>query len=327
MAKKKESELKAYNSNMYIQLRRDFSIIQKRVIHFVVKQLQDEMYNLNNQKATGKPIERTLFGDCYFHIPSTAIDPLNQDSNIRIALKGLMLPLENTTTIGHFLMKATRLDGQWRLLFNEEAVHFLTEVSKGVTPLATILYLSAQSKYTIRLYELLMQFRNTGKWYTTPEDLAELLGVPEIYKKNFAQFKLKAINVAKDELKELYDKKQSEIYFGYTEKRGGRGDKVQQLEFSIFYRDKVFKADIQEAEHLSYLSIQLQRIMIDDTPAKFHKANKEYISRVLSKLTEKKALKIFADKLEKRIILNTKVPSENKGALVKYILEDEFGIE
>jgi len=323
-----KKEQSVYNSNMYIQLRRSFNVIQKRVIHFVVKQLQDELFSLNEQKYQGKPIERTLFGDCYFHIPTKAIDPLNQDTNIRKALKGLMIPVENKNTITVFLMKATRLDGEWRLLFSEEVVHFLTEVSKGVTPLGTLVYLSAESIYTIRMYELLMQFRDTGKYYTTPEDLCEMLGTPENYKKNSGLLKKKALNVAQKELKSLYEKRQSEIYFTYSEVKGGRGNKLQRLDFSIFYIDKAIKQDSEQSESLRYIATQLERIMITEAKnKKYIKANKEFINRALSKLIELGKTKDFADKLEKRVIENPKVPFDGKGGAARWILIDDYGVE
>lgn len=326
MKKQTEKYISVYNSNMYIQLRHSFSIIQKRVIHFVVKQLQDEIYNLNDQKYKGKPIERTLFGDCYFHIPTKTIDPLNQDTEIRKALKGLMVPLENSTTIGHFLMKATRLDGEWRLLFNEESVHFLTEVSKGVTPLQTLVYLSAKSIYTIRMYEILMQYRDTGKFYTTPENIAELLGVPENYKKNFALLNQKALTPAKTELKELFEKKQSDIFFEWHEVRGGRGNKVQKLDFSIYWKDKAVAKDTEQSQNLRYIAEQLNRIMIENAPKRTHKANKDFINRAMSKLTENGKTKLFAERLEK-LLQDPNVVFKDKGGVVRWMLQNDFLVE
>lgn len=326
MKKQTEKNVNVYNSNMYIQLRRSFSIIQKRVIHFVVKQLQDELFNLNEQKYKGKPIERTLFGDCYFHIPTKVIDPINQDTEIRKALKGLQIPIDSKDFIGNFMLSAKRQDGEWRLLFPEETVHFLTEVSKGVTPLQTLVYLSAQSIYTIRMYEILMQYRDTGKYYTTPENLAELLGCPDSYSKNFALLNKKALTPAKQELKDLYDKKQSDIFFDWHEIRGGRGNKVLKLDFSIFWKDKAVAKDTEQGENLKYIAAQLERIMLDAAPKKTQKANKEFINRAMSKLIENGQTKLFAEKLEK-LLKNPKVVFNEKGKIARWVLENDFLVE
>lgn len=328
-SKKNKKEGSVYNSNMYIQLRKSFSVIQKRIIHYVVKQLQEELYNLNDQKFRGRPIQRTLFGDCYFHIPIKAIDPLNQDTEIRKALKGLQIPIDDANVIADFMMKAERLNGEWRLLFPQETVHFLTEVSKGVTPLQTLIYLSAKSIYTIRMYELLMQFRDTGKWYKTPEEVCELLGAPSSYSKDFNRLKIKMLEPARIELESLYNAKQSDIYFTYVEERGGRGRKVNRLEFTIFWADKATAqpALADQAKEMQFIADNLRRIMVDTANKARAKANEDFISRALSKLIENNQIKSFADKLEKSVLSNPKVDKANQGALARYILENDYMVE
>lgn len=320
-----------FNSNMYIMLRKDFNVLQKRVIHFVVKQLQDEMFNLNKQKSQKKPIQRTLFGDCYFNIPSKLIDPLNQDTEIRKALKKLQIPIETKDTITFFLMKATRKDGYWRLLFPEEVVHFLTEVSKGVTPLQTILYLSARSIYTIRMYELLMRFRDTGKWYTNPEDLGDLLGVPQSYRSDYGLLRTKAIEVADKELRSLYKQDQSEIYFILSEEKRGRGNKVKSLTFSIIWNEKEKpKPKTQEevsSEH-NFVLFRLKKMMMDvpDIDKRAKKANEKLVNYAISKLIELDKMTHFAKKLD-HILHNDDISDEKKGAYVRVVLRDEYNIE
>lgn len=323
----KKDTIKIYNSNMYLQLRKAFNILQKRIIHFVVKQLQDEMQNLNEQQHEGKPIERTLFGDCYFYIPAKAIDPTNQHVRIKNALKGLQIPIDDENFIGNFLYGAKRIDGNWRLLFPEKAVHFLTEVSKGVTPLGTLVYLSASSIYTVRMYELLMRFRDTGKWYTSPEDLAEYLATPNSYKKNFGLLRERAVIVAEKELKKLYDEKQSEIYFTFKDHRGGRGNKVLQLEFSIFWNEKSKKADApKDAPDYEYVALNLSKFLVDNVEPKYRKANIEFMNKAMSNLREYGQISTFAKKIQKRVIDNPKIQYDNKGALLRFILEEDFGV-
>jgi|SRR6056297_2461648 len=324
-----KKEIKVYHANKYLQLGKSFNVLQKRVIHFVVKELQNELYNLNEQKVQGKNIERTLFGDAYFNIPAKTIDPTNQDNQIRTALRGLIIPIDDKEFVGNFMLSAKREKGNWRLLFPEKTVHFLTEVSKGITPLQTIVYLTAQSKYTIRMYELLMRFRDTGIWYTTPENIAELFDLPDTYRKNYARLKQSILELARKELLELYKKNQSDIFFSYEEQRGGRGNKIKQIKFAIFWREKKINKEKQENKDLSFISSNLKRIMIDDAKVTKHqkKANEEFINRALSKLVETGNLKYFANKLEKKVLQNTNVEFMNKGALARYILIEDFNVE
>lgn len=326
---KSEQKPSIYYANRYLQLGKEFNVLQKRVIHFVVNQLQAEMYTLNEQKAQAKPIQRTLFGDAYFRIAANLIDRTNQDQQIRQALKGLKVPIDDKDFIGDFMLSAKREKGDWVLLFPEKTVHFLTEISKGVTPLQTIVYLTAQSKHTIRMYELLMRFRVTGFWYTTPEELYLLLDLPATYRKNFARLRQSVLEVAQKELGELYKKNQSDIRFTTEETKGGRGNKVQQLKFTIFFREKQKQGNDKQNEDYAFILDNLLRIMVDAAGITKHQkeANKKFIEKAASKLVETCKLKQFADKLEKKVLSNPKVEFNNKGALARYILTEDFGIK
>ena len=325
-----------YTVNKYIQLGISFDIFQKRVIHFVVQDLQKEIYVKNDaksKKVTLKGQEKqelrsirhpTIEGDCYFYIPVELIDPKNQHTKLQTSLRKLKKPIDREGLVADFLLKAERKNKQWVLLFPKESVDFLTEVSRGVTPLQTLVYLTAQSSYTIRFYELLMQYRTTGKWYTTPEDLYVFLDASPSYRKNFGRFKQSVVNVAQKELRELYKKKQSEVCFEYTEKRGGRGNKVQSLIFTIFWREKKNKEE-QKNEDLEAVTTQLERLMITEVDEENYKEkNKEFINKALSVLIQDNCLKEFGERLEK-IITNPKI--KDKGGYIRNYLILEYGVE
>ncbi len=326
---KNEVKPHVYYANRYIQIGKNFNVIQKRIIHFVVAQLQAEMYNLNMQMVSNKPIQRTLFGDAYFRVPVSYIDKTNQDSQVRNALRGLKISIDDKDFIGDFMLSAKREKGDWVLLFPEKTVHFLTQVSKGITPLQTILYLTAQSKYTIRMYELLMRFRDTGVWYTTPEELCYYFELPASYRKDFGRLRQSVLEVARKELERLYRNNQSEIYFVYEEIRGGRGNKVKQLKFSIFWKEKKDQELRPSNEEYLYVYNTLKRIMLEGEwiTEDQKRANEEFIKRAMSKLAETGNIKRFAEKLQKKVIENQKVKYENKGALARYILEEDYNVE
>lgn len=329
--KKVEEKPQIFYANKFLQLGKGFSVQQLRALHFVVTQLQAEMYRLNQQKVQGLPLQRTLFGDVYFRIPTNLIDPSNQDEQIRKALRGLIIPIDDKNFVGNFMLSAKREGGNWVLLFPEKTVNYLTEISKGVTPLETILYMSAQSKYTIRIYELLKRFADTGFWYTTPEEISYLFELPKMYRNDYGKIKKYILEVARKELYELYRKNRSEIYFNYEEKRGGRGNKVKELKFTIFWSQKNKENRLPNPENKDFIYIKevLTRIMVEAKGITKHQkeVNIEFINKALSKLSEKRKIKEFADKLENKIMQNGKVDDDKKGALARYILENDYGIE
>ena len=314
---------KPFHSNKYIQLGKEFNIYQKRIIHHVVSQLQNEIYKLNDEKFNNTPIERTIHGDCYFHIPVKTIDPHDNDRIMRTALRGLKIPIDEMGLVCDFLLKAKRSGGYWRLLFPEEAVHFLTAVSAGVTPLQTLVYMTAKSHYTIRFYEFCMQFRMSGKWYTTPEDLCNLLEAKLTYRKDYGRLRTSVIEPAQRELAQLYDSNQSDVKFSFEEEKGGRGNKVQQLIFSIISKDKAKKEQVENPDY-EYVMTQLTRLMVTEVAENRKKKNIQFINKAISKLLETEQLKHFAFRLENRVVSNSDI--QNKGAMARKMLTEDYGV-
>lgn len=315
---------KPYHSNQYIQLGKEFNVIQKRTIHFVVKQLQNIIYELNDAQFNNLPINRTTEGDCYFYIPTKMIDPHDDDTKIRRALKGLQIPIDDKSFIGNFMLSAERRSGHWCLLFPRKTVNFLTEVSKGITPLQTVVYLTAKSLYTIRFYEFCMQFRLSGKWYTTPEDLCDLLDAKKSYRSEYGNLRKMIIEPAQKELAQLYDSNQSDVKFSFEEVKGGRGNKCQQLIFSIISKDKAVKEQAENPDY-EYVMTQLTRIMVTEVAENRKKKNIQFINKAISKLLETEQLKHFAFRLENRVVSNSDI--KNKGAMARKMLIEDYGVE
>ncbi|NRA71979.1 MAG: RepB family plasmid replication initiator protein [Gammaproteobacteria bacterium] len=58
-----------------------------------------------------------------------------------------------------------------------------------------------ESKWSIKLYRALSQFRSTGKWYIAVDTLHERWSVPSSYRKNFNLFRTRVLNPAIKELR------------------------------------------------------------------------------------------------------------------------------
>ena len=82
------------------------------------------------------------------------------------------------------------------------------------------------SKYAIRLYELLKQYEGTGYRVDKVSDLREMLGVEPYEYQRFPDFEKRVLKTAVKEINEKTD-----IEVSYTKKRTGR--KITHIEFSI----------------------------------------------------------------------------------------------
>jgi hypothetical protein len=106
---------------------------------------------------------------------------------------------------------------------------------------------------------------------------------------------------------------------------------VKELKFTIFWSQKNKENRLPNPENKDFIYIKevLTRIMVEAKGITKHQkeVNIEFINKALSKLSETRKIKEFADKLENKIMQNGKVDDDKKGALARYILENDYGIE
>ena len=248
-----------------------------------------------------------------------------------------MLPITDDDYIGNFLMGAHRQEKAWVVMIPKKALNYMIEKAEdGVTALETILYLSASSSYTISMYEQLKQRADFVKWYTTPIELADLLCAPQSYYTEFGQLKNRILEPAKKELRALYEKQQSLICFDYTLERGGRGNKVQRIIFTIYEKGKSKKQTPEEQQakrnaDFQAISFIMGKCMLDfvGVPKGMKKKNHEFISRTLDLLSQRNAIEPFAKKLNaarERAERQGEDP-DSIGGVIRHILATDFNIE
>jgi plasmid replication initiation protein len=122
--------------------------------------------------------------------------------------------------------------------FDPELYPFLFDVKSSFTTFILQNALRLKSKYSKRIYEMLCQFKSTGIFRISVQELKERLGLidPKTGKENsyrdFSLFAAKVLEVAKKEINEHTD-----ISFEYITRRTGR--KITKLEFVITTKEVV----------------------------------------------------------------------------------------
>lgn len=332
---KEKSKLEVWKTNNFLNSGYKFSLVQLRIIHYIYGTIQDYVYAVANGKGVSD-LQLTLYEDAYLYIPVNSLDKGDKShSNIYNAFRGLKdLDIsQRGKSVESFILSAHRKDNKWRVLLPRTAVKFFIEkAEKGVTALESMLYMSAESSYTISFYEQMKQRVNLVKWYTTPDELCDVIQAPESARKNFAHLRMYIIERAQKELKELFDLGRCAIWFEYKVKRAGRGGRVTEIIFTIHTRkEKLSPVQIrtQTAEDMKYIAFTLKKMMLGDNASKHQKkANEEFINKALSKLQDSGNLGNYAKRLEK-LIQREEAKGNNpdeKGALARYILEEDFGI-
>lgn len=108
---------------------------------------------------------------------------------------------------------------------SEPAKHILNNLKKNFTVFELKEFTELESKYSKRLYKLLKQYRTTGTYHTTKEQLYIDLDIPETYKA--CDFNKRALNPALKECEKYFKNLKCE-----TEKKG-RGGTVKSYTFTF----------------------------------------------------------------------------------------------
>jgi plasmid replication initiation protein len=118
-------------------------------------------------------------------------------------------------------------DGTIIMKLHESVEPYLVQLKKNFTQFGLIYTLGMNSRYSIRLYEILKSYENIHNKGFHLSELKELLMCENNASyENFAHFKIKVLDVAISEINNLTD-----IYVEYT--TGKTGKKVTYIDFTI----------------------------------------------------------------------------------------------
>jgi plasmid replication initiation protein len=122
-------------------------------------------------------------------------------------------------------------DGKLIVLIPNDMKPFLSELKKRFTTYHIENIKPLKSTYSIKIYELLAQYRNSKHKYRAIDldELRKLLGCEKKYSR-FDSFKSRVLEPAKHELKANCD-----LYFDYEVKKYGR--KISGIIFSIYHQE------------------------------------------------------------------------------------------
>lgn len=218
------------HSNLIINSRHEFSVIEKKMIYCIINQLDGSM---NIQQTD-------LFSNLYFNIPVSTFGTNYNYQTLRDAvdkittrnIKGGNDKVEKRWSITP--IPVARLEnGVVRLMLVSEAVPLFIDLKKhGYTSYELNIALSLSSMYSQRLFELLSRWKDIGKWDVDIDELKHLLAIDgkKAYTKH-SNFINIVVEPARAELTEKAD-----IWFTYT-CRKTHGRKFDRIEFLIYHRN------------------------------------------------------------------------------------------
>lgn len=228
--------------NRLTTARYELSLVEKRVFYYIIKEVRKN-YTLG---------QRDLFDDMVLKMSISDLSKgIKQEGRENQTKKGLKMlrkrdfEWDNGLDENHedyewlvvgFINWAKIKKGVAEVQVSSELMPFLVELSSQFTPYSLNVAMSLKSKWSQRMYELCQKWQGTDGFRMSVDDLRKSFVLEDKYPR-YALLNQYVLQVAKRELKELYDIGQCDVYFEFTEERNGRS--VETLRFKLFRKNSL----------------------------------------------------------------------------------------
>ena len=190
-------------------------------------------------------------------------------------------------------------EGTVKFMFSYAIIPYLVELEKCFTTYEIKQIANLKSRYSMRLYEFLVQFRSTGKLKITLEELRFRLGLLDTEYATMGNFKMRVLDLAVNQINE-----HTNLKVEYTQKKRGRI--IESFEFTFTEKtnskkEKLVNGDYTITEsQLTFFSSKLSQL--HDLGKYSKEANYEHyamrIAKELKSSVEKRAFyKPYLEKL------------------------------
>jgi plasmid replication initiation protein len=323
----KGKEIILAQANALTQARYDFTVVEKRAMYFIIKEVRDQF--IDNSDG-----QKTLFNNLIVRISTESLTDAEirlsevYAALVRLRKKSVWIQNDKLTLEVGFInyFRHERREPYLEVEVSYTILPLLVELASHFTTYSLTVAIALKTKYTQRFYEYCSQYehsdadpnnKNSGYFYTTVAELRRKLMIETMYPR-YALVKKKVLDTAQKELKTLYDANQCNLYFEYKEEKIGR--KVLKLHFYIYSRDskKVVVGTHNLMDQVFYIRLWLETWL----NAKKRPKNKEWIDKAIRHIDVNAEL---IPKLYKRLAkLKKEEPNKNHAAIARHIVEEDF---
>ena len=213
--------------NKFVEARYKLTIIEQRIMLSLISLVEPEDEDFRDYKIPVKVLQElagTKRKDIY--------EAINEATD-RLMSRILKIELEDEEGNKYFekfsfisYARYKEGEGYFIVSIDKYLKPFLLKLKERFTKIPLKYIFPLRSVYSIRLYELLKQYQETGYRIDKIEDLREMLGVEEHEYKAFKDFERRVIKKAVSEINEKTD-----LQVSYVKKKTGR--KITHIEFYI----------------------------------------------------------------------------------------------
>lgn len=192
---------------------------------------------------------------------------------------------------------------------------YLHELSKRYTILEATALMTLQSKFSQRFYEFCCQWRSAGEFNFTPDNLRNILSL----KLPTSQLKRDVIELAQAELMQMFHEGICDIYFTYTEERGGRGRGGSVKKWIFKIHTKRQEKEREKAQNVDLMFIfNFLGELFNNTKA---------ADKAIEAIGNHENMKDFANRIEKLTTSSRWSQITNKAGYIRSILQNEYGMD
>lgn len=308
--------VKVYQSNAITQARYSYTVIEKRCIYLVLKEINTRIES-NSQLFEHGYTEQKIT------LKSSDLVKAADRKDAYAALRSLRKKDIEIETDGYWIncgfissAKHNKGEDSYEVTICSEVLPFILELSKCYTEYNLTIAISLKSIYSQRFYELCNQYKNmkSRSFFLTVDRLREILCLGNKYPM-VADFKKKVLDVAQKELKSLYEKGHADLCFKYSVHQK-EGKKIKSFKFDIIMVD-------QEETRITDIDQAVKKI--SSILNAFFKRDKKYIKRAIQSIqfNPDKAIEI-AEKLNNKVLDYDK---DSIPPIIRYVLKADYGIE
>ncbi len=213
--------------NNFIEARYRLTIEEQRILLALISLIKPEDEDFKDYKISVKAISE-LIGTKHKNMYKVLDEATDRLMHRLIKIELINKEGKRKFKKFHFISYAEYEDGKGYLVIRiDKALKpYLLKLKEKFTKIPLKYLFTFRSTYSIRLYELLKQYENTGFRIDELLELREMLGVEPNEYKRFEAFERKVLKVAVKEIN-----KKADIEVSYRKKKTGR--KITHIEFYI----------------------------------------------------------------------------------------------
>lgn len=313
------TEVKKFlQSNAITGARYDYTVTEKRLIYFALMEVEKRVKNGVSDDFFNRELD-------LFLNESTLIKYDENDNRFRDYRKAVVslrkkdfsidLPDDGWIETG-FINGGRYIKGKGiEMSISKYVLPYLCELTKRFTILESTVLMTLQSKFSQRFYEFCCQWRSVGKFFFTPDKLREILCV----KLQTGDLKIKVLELAQAELMEMFNNGIADLYFTYTEERGGRGrgGSVKKWIFKIHTKENEQVREKAQNTDLMFIFNFLGELFSNSTT----------VDKAIEAIGTHENMKDFAVRTERLINSPNWSKINNKGGYIRSILQNEYGMD